>query len=176
MVDREYEYQLKAGRIMMRALLYGAGAIFFAYMAMTNDQGLILFVIPLSTSNATGFYGFAAVLAAFFSVFDAVNAERRGKLRQRIAFTEDGLLVPLSKWSTEEVCIPYESIVKLEEIKDPNSFVLIEHENGVFSLRLDMLPNERAYGEVFQYLSLLHQAAKSGADRHPSAARKSESA
>ena len=109
MIEREYEYRLKAGRVLAKATLFGAGALWFASMALTNDRGLILFIIPLSKNGATIFYGAFAGLAALFSAKDAVNVARRASLRQRIAFAKDGLMVPRSLWSREEALIPYES-------------------------------------------------------------------
>jgi hypothetical protein len=148
MIEREYEYRLKAGRVETRALLFGAGALFMAYMGLTNDRGLILFVIPLSQANATIAYWVFAGLAACICAVDSINVERRGHLRQRIALTKDGLLVPKSQWTEEEQKIPYESILKLTPFDGPDSLVIIRHQMGEFTLRLDMLPDERAYAEI----------------------------
>src|SRR2546421_12408514 len=99
MVEREFEYRLKAGRTAAWAVLTGAGALWFAYSGLTNDRGLILFVIPLSQNAATVFYWVIAALAGLFAASAAVNVAGRAELRQRIAFTPDGLLVPKSKWA-----------------------------------------------------------------------------
>ena len=160
MIGREYEYRLKAGRVAARAFAFAAAAAGFAYMAATNDRGLVLFVVPLSRDNATIFYGVFAAVAAVIAACDAVNADRRGSLRQRIAFAEVGLVVPKTVWSTEEMLIPYESVVGLKEFNEPDSIVLIEHRGGVFTLRLDLLPDERAYAEILQALGLLVREAK----------------
>jgi hypothetical protein len=65
--------------------------------------------------------------------------------------------------STEDMLIPYESVVDLKEFNEPDSLVLITHAGGVFTLRLDLLPDERAYAEVLQALGLLVRAAKAEA-------------
>src|SRR5947209_6942241 len=114
MIDREYEYRLKAGRVLTRAMLYGAGALGLAYMAINNDRGLVLYIIPLSKEAATIFYGVFAGLAALFCVIDVVNVSRRESLRQRIAFTRDGLMVPKSPWSNEEMLIRYDSLIDMK--------------------------------------------------------------
>ena len=102
MVERQYEYQLKAGRVQTRAILSGVGGLWFFYLALTNDRGLILYIIPLSQHAATIFYWIFGSLAVLFSVTDTMNVARRGNLRQRIAFTKEGLMVPRSSWSNEE--------------------------------------------------------------------------
>jgi hypothetical protein len=160
MIEREYEYRLKAGRVQTRALLYGAGALFMAYMAVTNDRGLELFVIPLSRTNATIAYWVFAALAALFAVIDMVNVERRERLRQRIALTTDALVVPRSPWTEEEERIPYDSILGIKPFNGPDSVVVIRHKGGEFTLKLDMLPDERAYAEIVQNLASLVAVAK----------------
>jgi hypothetical protein len=167
MVEREYEYQLKAGRVLVRAVLYGFGALWFAYMALTNDRGLNLYCIPLNQNRATIFYGVFAGLAALFAAYDAANAARRGSLRQRIAFTRDGLSVPRSSDSTEEKQIPYESVLDLKQISEPDNVTVIRHRGGEFTLRLDMLSDERAYAEIVQNLALLVHAAKAEVGGQP---------
>jgi hypothetical protein len=167
MIEREYEYRLKAGRVLTRAILYGVAALGMAYMALTNDRGLTMFVVPLSKNGATIFYGLFAGLAALFSISDAVNAYRRGSLRQRIAFTKEGLVVPRSAWSAEEELIPYGRIRDLKEFTQPDRVVMIGHEGGDFTLRLDMLPDERAFAEIVQNLSLIVPAARAAAGSPP---------
>lgn len=165
MIEREYEYRLKSERTEVKAAIFGAAALGFAYMASSNDRGLILFVIPLSRNAATIAYWVFAGLAALFSVSDIVNVVRRGSLRQRIAFTPEGLLVPRSLWSTEETLIPYDSVLELHEFNEPKSVVVVRHRQGEFTLELDMLPDERAYAEIVHNLASKVQAAKNGSGR-----------
>src|SRR5262249_47902885 len=56
MIERAYEYRLKAGRLEVRATLMAAGALLLTYLALTNDRGLILFIIPLERGAATVAY------------------------------------------------------------------------------------------------------------------------
>src|SRR4051794_13436161 len=118
MIEREYEYSLKAGRMLTRSILAGAAAVWMTYLALTNDRGLILFIIPLEKDGATIAYAVVAFLAGLFCIIDGFNVARRASLRQRIAFAEDGLIVPRSVWSTEEQRIPYESIRDLKEFSE----------------------------------------------------------
>jgi hypothetical protein len=153
MIESEYEYRLKAGRVETRGLLYGAGALFMAYMGLTNDRGLVLFVIPLSQQAATVFYWVFAGLGALFCGVDLMNAERRKSLRQRIALTKDAVLVPRSPWTQEEQRIPYETIVEMRPFDAPDHIVVIRHQAGDFTLRLAMLSDERAYAKIVQSLT-----------------------
>ena len=162
MIEREYEYRLKVGRAQARAVLFGAGALLFAYVALTNDRGLILCVIPLAKTGATICYGVFAGLSALVCAYEAVNVAGRASLRQRIAFTEEGLVVPRSSWSAEERLIPYGSILDMKEFTEPDSLVVIRHREGEFPLRLDLLPDERAYAEIVHSLALRIQAAEAG--------------
>ena len=167
MIECEYEYRLKAGRVQTRAILFGAGALWFAYMALTNDRGLILCRIPITENGATIFYWVFAGLGALVSACDAAKVARLASLRQRIAFAKEGLMVPRSLRSTEEDLIPYESILDMKEFTEPDNVVLIRHREGEFTLRLDWLPDERAYAEIVHNLAFLVQAAKAGVDSDP---------
>jgi hypothetical protein len=162
MVGREYEYRLKVGRTQTRAAVWGAAAVGFAYLALTNDRGLVLFVIPLSEHRATIAYGLFAGLAAMLAVIDTVNVVRRGSVRQRIAFEDEGLIVPKSPWTVEETTIAYASVIDISSFNEPDSVVVIRHRDGEFTLRLDLLPDERAYGEIVQQLTHRIQMARAG--------------
>jgi len=71
-------------------------------------------------------------------------------------------MVPRSSWSAEERLIPYESILDLKEFTEPDSLVVIRHREGEFTLRLDLLPDERAYAEIVHRLAFRLQAIKAG--------------
>jgi len=151
MIEREYEYRLKAGRVQATAFLFGAGAVWFAYLALTNDRGLILWrLITFTQNGATIFYWVFAGLTALVCVCNAAMVARLGSVRQRIAFTKDGLMVR------------YENILDMKEFTDPDHLVLIRHREGEFELRLDWLPDERAFAEIVHNLALLARAAKAG--------------
>ncbi len=160
MIEREYEYRLKAGRVEARAALWAVAAVGFTCMALTNDRGLFLFVLPLERGGATVAYWVFAGLAALFAIVDGVHVARRGELRQRIAFTAEGLLVPRSIWSEEEKLIPYGAIRDVKLFSEPDSIAIIRHRDGDYELRMDLLPSERDYAEVVQWLGLRVQAAK----------------
>ena len=160
LVEREYEYRLKEGRLLVKAILYGIGFLWLAGMALTNDRALLLFNFPLSENTATLVYAAGAALAAIFCVHDGAHVALRGKLRQRIAFTADGLLVPVSDWSREERLIRFGDVVKWQEITTPDTLFLIEHRRGAFTIRLDLLPDERAYAEVIRDLTSRVQSAQ----------------
>jgi hypothetical protein len=170
MAEREYEYQLKSGRQFAYAALMGAGALLLAYEALTNDRGLILYIIPLSKNAATIFYAVFAVLAGLASASTAVNAARRASLRQRIALTKDGLMVPKSSMSLEEELIAYGSVLDIKEFTEPNNVAVIRHRQGEFTLQLDLLPDERAYAEIVHDLTLQVQAVKTGGAMPPAKA------
>src|SRR5207253_535854 len=106
------------------------------------------------------FYWVIAALAGLFAASAAVNVAGRAELRQRIAFTPDGLLVPKSKWSSEEALIPYGAVLDVQEFTEPNAAAVVRHSGGEFTVELDLLPSERAYAEILQALAARVQAAR----------------
>jgi hypothetical protein len=54
----------------------------------------------------------------------------------------------------------------LEPFNEPDSLVVITHEDGEFVLRFDMLADERTYAEIVHNLSTRVQAAKAEAPVH----------
>jgi hypothetical protein len=153
MIPREFPYQLKSDRLLMRAALFGAGAAFLAWLALTNDRGLILFVIPLSRNGATISYAVGAGLGALMCVADVAKVIRRGSLEQKIVLTDEGLLVPATTYSSESKLIRYEDLTDLKEFTEPDHVMMVRHKAGDFELRLDMLSDERAYAEIVGTLS-----------------------
>jgi hypothetical protein len=174
MINREFEYQLKSERILVRAALFGAGAIGLAWLALTNDRALILFVIPLSKNGATISYGICAALAALMCLVDVIKVSRRGSLRQKIALTDEGLLVPETPTSTESKLIRYADVADLKEFTEPDHVMMIRHRAGDFELRLDMLSDERAFAEIVVTLAQQVQLVKLGlSSREPEAPKPS---
>jgi hypothetical protein len=153
MIQREFPYQLKSDRLLMRAALFGAGAVFLAWLALTNDRGLILFVIPLSRNGATISYAVGAGLGALMCVADIAKVIRRGSLEQKIVLTDEGLLVPATPYSSESKLIRYDDLTDLKEFTEPDHVMMVRHKAGDFELRLDMLSDERAYAEIIGTLS-----------------------
>jgi hypothetical protein len=153
MIPREFPYQLKSDRLFMRAALFGAGAVFLAWLALTNDRGLILFVIPLSRNGATISYAVGAGLGALMCVADIAKVIRRGSLEQKIVLTDEGLLVPATAYSSESKLIRYEDLTDLKEFTEPDHVMMVRHKAGDFEVRLDMLSDERAYAEIVGTLS-----------------------
>jgi hypothetical protein len=153
MTHREFAYQLKSERILIRAALFGAGAIGLTWLALTNDRGLILFVIPLSQSGATISYAVGAGLGALMCVTDVARVVRRGSLEQKIVLTDEGLLVPATPYSSEAKLIRYGDLTDLKEFTEPDHVMMIRHQGGDFELRMDMLSDERSYSEIVRTLA-----------------------
>jgi hypothetical protein len=153
MIQREFPYQLKSERVMIRAALFGAGAIGLTWLALTNDRGLILFVVPLSQSGATIAYGVGAALAALICVADGIKVHRLSSLQQRIVLTDEGVLVPASRYSGESKLLLYQDLTDLKEFTEPDHVMMVRHKGGDFELRMDMLSDERAYAEIVRTLA-----------------------
>lgn len=166
MIDHEYEYRLKRERLLPLALLTGAAALFFAYMALTNDRGLIINrIIPLSKNVATVFYAALAIFCGLGSAIGWALIASSASRPHRIAFTKDGLIVPkplFASGSSEEELIPYGAILDVKELAGTTESVVIRHREGSFILQLAMLPDERAYAEIVHNLVSLVEAARAG--------------
>lgn len=107
-VDREYESKPSWVVIALCAVFFGAGAAILGYIAATNDRGLVINgILPLSRDGATVFDWSLCALSIGFVVIAAIVAARRLKYRQRIAFTPQSLVVPVSRSSTDEIVTNY---------------------------------------------------------------------
>lgn len=169
-MNRQFRYGPKWTVIVFCALFFGACAIVLGAKAKGNERGLILNgVIEFSPTGATIFYWVLAALSAGFVVVAGFLAVMRLALRQRIAFTETCLMVPRSKWSSEEVTVPFRDVLELTRAEASGQrFLTIVHPGGKFTLIGWMLPKKQDFDELWQGLSEGVNACRPHG-RHPAA-------
>lgn len=158
-MDRHFDYRPRWTIILLCVLFFGAGAAFMGAKAAGNDRGLILNgILELSPAGATIFYWVISALCLAFVALAAVMAVVRLMIPQRITLSEKSITVPRSRWSSEEVVIPYATISEcnLSEVSGQR-FVKIVHPGGTVTLTASMLPRNEDFDEI---CSALRQAAR----------------
>jgi hypothetical protein len=156
---KEYDYRPRWTVIVLCALFFGAGALFFAAKANGNDRGLIINgIIELAPAGATVFYWVLAGLSLAFVAAAGTMAIVRLTLHQRIALTDSGMTIPRSRWSAENITVPFSEIVELTKSEvHGQRFLKIAFKGGKFTLTASMLPNNEDFDEI---VSTVSQGAK----------------
>lgn len=152
---REYSYRVSWKWMAFGILVFGAGAVFMGMMASENKNALSLMgICDLSPKGATAFYWAVAAVSALFVPAALFGIWRRVARPQRIVMDDDGLLVPKSAVSTEEVRVLYSDIVGVELITVYGErFMTISIENGKkHSIAASLLPTRRDFDEILEAL------------------------
>jgi hypothetical protein len=149
-VEREYEYKPSWAAILLGGGFFALCAAFFVVRAGGNDRGLIINgVIRLSPEGATIFYWVLFGLSAAFVAAAALLVLHRLNLRQRIAFTPDAVLLPKSRWSSEERRVAYSAITGLSRSEVYGQrFLRVSYDGGAVEIAASMLPSREVFEEV----------------------------
>jgi hypothetical protein len=149
-MDRQYDYRPKWTIIVLCALFFGACALVLGAKANGNDRGLIINgIIELSAGGATVFYWVLAALSIGFVVVAGYLAIIRLTVHQRIALSETSITIPRSRWSSEEIAVPFGEIVELSESEvSGQRFLKIAYNGGTFTLTASMLPKKEEFDEI----------------------------
>jgi len=153
-IEREYEYKPSWLIIFLCGGMFGLAAVFFGVRANSNDRGLIInHVIELSENGATIFYWVFCFLSLCFVAITIALTFHRLKFRQRIAFTQTGVIVPVSRWSADEKLIEYKNISALSESNvSGQTFLYLFHSGGKYIINRGMLPSKKNYLEIVELL------------------------
>ncbi len=98
-IDREYEYQPKWWAILFHASGYTMGAVICGYWAWRGNLPQIYWIV--------------CVLCIILVARDTEIALERLMVRHRVALTQEGLVLPMGRWSSEEVIVNYDAITGL---------------------------------------------------------------
>ena len=149
-MERQYDYRPKWTIIVLCALFFGACALVLGAKAHENDRGLIINgIIELEPGGATIFYWVLAALSIGFVVAAGFLAIVRLTLHQRIGLTETCITIPRSRWSSEEVAVPFGEIVDLSTSQvSGQRFLNIVYNGGKFTLTASMLPRKEDFDEI----------------------------
>jgi hypothetical protein len=149
-MNRQYDYRPKWTIIILCALFFGACALVLGAKANGNDRGLIINgIIELSAGGATGFYWVLAALSIGFVVVAGFLAIVRLTVHQRIGLAETSITMPRSRWSSEEIAVPFGEIVELSASEvSGQRFLKIAYNGGKFTLTASMLPKKEDFDEI----------------------------
>ena len=153
-IEHEYEYKPSWLIILLCGGMFGLAAGFFGVRANSNDRRLIINrVIELSENGATIFYWVFCFLSLCFVAITIALIVHRLKFRQRVAFTQTGIIVPVSRWSAGENLIEYKNISALSESRvSGQTFLYLFHSGGKYIINRSMLPSKQIYREIIELL------------------------
>jgi len=159
-IEREYVYKPRWTLIVFCAVFFGLMAVSLGAKAHGNDRGAIInWVIKLSVSGATTFYGVLCACSVGFVAIAVFLACHRLIFHQRIAFGPTVLFVPVSRWSSAEQQIGYRDIQALSRAQmSGQRFLYVTHAGGQYVITAFMLPSTAVFEEVGALLAAKVQA------------------
>ena len=149
-MEREYDYRPGLAVVLLSGIFFAACALVLGARAYTNDRGLVINgIIELSPGSATVFYCVLTGFSVGFVAAAAVLAGTQLTLHQRIAYTETCLILPRSRWSAEEVTVPFSDILSYSarEIYGQRMLTIV-YKGGKFTVGASMLPSTEAFDEI----------------------------
>lgn len=97
-VIKEYEFNVRPGKIILAALFFAVCAAFFFREAITNYRGLIINgIIKLNVEQGTVFYYVLAGLSCLFVLGGIYGLASGIKDRRKLVIYSDGLGIPAQK-------------------------------------------------------------------------------
>src|SRR5258708_35502731 len=154
-MERQFDYRPKWTVIILCALFFGACALVLGAKANGNDRGLIINgIIALSPGGATIFFWVLTALSIAFVVIAGFLAIVRVTFHQRIAFTDKCLMIPRSRWSRQQVTVPFGDVLELSQSEvSGQRFLKIVYQGGKFTLTASMLPKKEDFDEICQVVT-----------------------
>lgn len=161
-IEREYEYRASWTLIVVFIVMFSFGALLLGRAAARNDRGLIIQrIIELGPTGATIFYWCLCAFSGALALFGVFMAHQRLTKRRRVAFTATTIIVPVSRWSTNEQEIGYREISWLSTERGTGHNTLhFTHGGSTYKIDRDLLPSNAAFEEVCELLATKVQLAK----------------
>lgn len=110
---QEYLYRQKSSETLCLGLVFAMGTAIALWIALTNDDGMVIRGIRLSPFQARTVYWIVSVAFGSLTCAEASAAILARLFPQRIVLTATAIHVPKSRWSLEVIEIPYATITKL---------------------------------------------------------------
>lgn len=170
-LDREYQYKVKLSAILLSALLFGSAAIFFVYMACSeNGRRIFHGIDALPSWVSVIFWWTGAAICIGFVMVAAVATIKGIAYPRRIALRSREILVPGSRWLSTEVAIPYACIIHVIETRAKKvAFLKIVHSDGKAEINSLLFPTRAAFDDVRQVLvNQLELLARNASERRES--------
>jgi len=157
--ELEFSYQPKLSVVFFASLMFGAAAVFFTYLASTNQQGLIIVnIIELSAKGATVFLWVLTALSlvmvalAFFSLINCFRHKRF------VLVTRESISAPKSGISSKIVCVKFADIQKMSvENIFTTRILTIKHAQGKLAIPNSMIPGLHAFDNLLNAITLRYQ-------------------
>ena len=162
---REYQYKPKALVLVLAILIIGGLAAVMAYLALTNDSGLIIeHIIKLSPRSATIFYWCIAGILLAFAAAGLWAFAASLAVEKYIRLTDTELSAPKSGLSKQNTHIPLKEIKKITiQSVQGQRFMTISHSNGKLSIAQSLMPDKEKFEELYRELAeRIRQAAGNG--------------
>jgi hypothetical protein len=151
--DQQYDYKMPWKAIFGLAFLAVFCVLCSIYFALSG-RGLFIKGIHLPPEIAAGVWWSLCVLCVgvfFFAVYSGVF---RLVYRRRIVLSATSIIVPKSRWSCDEIAIPYDSIVGVWEIRTCfHRFLHIAHSTGEVVIAATFLPRISDYTTIFNMIA-----------------------
>ncbi len=154
--DREFPLRLNRGQALGLLGVALALTLGFLLLALGNERGLVFMgLLELGPQAATRFYAALAVGLGVAVLPGACAVATKGLwLDQRVAFVEEGLLLPAGFWSGDEIVVAYQDIRELTIARFGEERVLtICLAERRFRIGRSWLPTEQAFDEIAERLS-----------------------
>ena len=155
MQEIRYPYKPKTIIFVLIIALSGTAAAVLAYIAATNDRGLILNgIIEFSENGATIFYWCLAGAAVLFIVFGSIILVKGITSKKEVIATQEDIAAPKSGVSNKIITISYSEIIDLDIQKvQGQRFLTIFYSEGKLSIPQSMLPNKKAFEELADFVA-----------------------
>lgn len=145
-----HPYRPKPWAMVGGCAFFGAGALFMAHTALTNDRGLVINgLIRLAPNEAAIFYWGVAIVSAAFVVV-ALPALAVGLLStQRVTLTDSEISAPKFAFSRTPVVVRLADVLRLsmQEVHRQR-FLIIHHAHGKLTITESCMPNRMAFEEL----------------------------
>jgi len=159
--EQQYEYKPPWMALMLGVVCGGVGAAVSAFAARSNRGLLIEGIIPLSRQEAAVFWWIICTLSVGFALFAARLAVHRLIHKQRIVLGLSDIILPATKWSPDEISVPYTTITAVWETRNRNQrFLKIAHRDGVATIIATFLPTMTNFNDIRSFLEQRVEAYK----------------
>ncbi len=159
--DRIYEYRPRWSVILLGIFFFAVGAVVFAAMACWKVP-IARFRIMRLPAEATEAFWWCCLVGCLGGVLYCVLlAVSRLTRTQRVIITPVAVIMPMSRWSSAEITIPYMTIRDLSFSQaNGQRFLTITHEDGKNTITSWFLSRNEDFEEIRCLLGELVKAAK----------------
>lgn len=151
--DPEYEYKPPWSGILLGMLVFGVFSVIGVFAARSNQGVIINGIIRLSPQGAALFWWVLTAVSLGFVLVAALMACHRVMRSQRVVLAPTAIIVPRSRWSREEIAIPYARIACVVQSQAGKyKFLTILYSEGKVKISASMLPTKMAYATICETL------------------------